>query len=107
MAAHTERILCIEPWHGTSVTDGTQARIAESRGVTVARVARRTVAERRATVNLHYLIGDHDEPIRHVVEEHHLGVFDARELADMLEGFDVEQIEWPDSPQGLLVAMLR
>ncbi|MGZ3476852.1 MAG: class I SAM-dependent methyltransferase, partial [Polyangiales bacterium] len=58
MAAHAAKILIIEPWHGTQTTDAVQSRIARARGVTVARVAKRTVDRTHATLDVHYLVAD-------------------------------------------------
>jgi 2-polyprenyl-3-methyl-5-hydroxy-6-metoxy-1,4-benzoquinol methylase len=106
MARHAERCIVIEPWHGTDATDVVQSRIASARGVTVARVARRTVASESATLDVHYLVAD-GQGIRHLEEQHRLGLFDAETIAQMLPDFSIEIVPFAKSPQGLIVATRR
>ena len=93
-------VALIEPWFTQDAFEGGSVymQTVDREDMKICRVSRSEVRGKISWLEFHYLIGEGQE-IRHLREEHELGLFSHEEMMDGLRAGGFEQVEF--DPEGL------
>jgi len=103
-------VAVIEPWFTPERFEGgsLHAHSVDRDDLKISRVSRSEVRDQISWLEFHYLVAD-SEGIRHLHEEHELGLFTQGEMLEALQNAGFEDMDYdPDGPtgRGLYVARL-